>query len=106
MDRAEARRVATEFLAPYRAKGYAELVALIGTIQTHQVVAPSGVRYQLELQAFWDDPKKPNDLLRVTVAVDDRTLRAFMPVSEAFLVGPNASFVDAHVASNNRWRGP
>jgi len=97
MNRDEAQRVATNHLASYRAKPYAELVGLVGTVQTHQVVAPSGVTYQLEVQAIWDDPKKPNDLLRVMVAVDDGGLRAFAPVTEAFLIGPY------DVASNNRW---
>jgi hypothetical protein len=102
MDTQEARRVATEFLATYRVKRYSELVALIGSVKSQEVIAPSGVKYQVELQVFWDDPKKPNEVLRVTAAVDDHGLRAFMPVSEAFIVGPNAS----DVASNNRWRGP
>jgi hypothetical protein len=104
MDTQEARRVASDFLATYRDKRYAELTKLIGTTQTHEITAPSGVRYQVELQVLWDDPNKPNDVVRVTVAVDDGGVRAFMPVSEALLVGPDAG--DAHVASNNRWRGP
>ena len=98
----EAQHIATQFLAAYRAKPYAELVGLVGTIQTHEIVAPSGIAYQLELQALWDDPSKPNEVLRVIVSVDDRGLRAFVPVSEVSLIGPA---VDAHAASNN-WRGP
>ena len=102
MDTQEARRVASDFLATYRDKPYAQLAKLVGTTQTHEISAPSGVRYQVELQVFWDD--KPDGVVRVTVAVDDGGVRAFMPISEALVVGPDAP--DAHVASNNRWRGP
>ena len=100
MNRDEAQRVATSYLASYRANAYTELVSLVGTVQTHRVVAPSGVTFQLEVQAIWDDPEKPHDVLRVTVPVDDRGLRAFVPVTETFLIGPH------DVASNNRSRGP
>ena len=103
MDTQEARRVATGFLSAYRSKRYAELVALVGLIKSQEVISPSGVKYQVELQVLWDDPARPNDVLRVMVAVDDRGVRAFLPVTESFLVGPSAA---AHVTSNNRWRGP
>ena len=51
-----------------------------------------------ELQAFWDDPKKPNEVLRVSVAVDDGGLRTYFPLCEDFLMKPDGSFLGEHVA--------
>lgn len=43
--------------------------------------------YQIEVQAFYDDPK--TGTLRVIVAVDDGGLSAFMPLTEDFLIDPS-----------------
>jgi len=99
MNTEEARRVAIDYLARYREVSYQELCQLIGsTPQTVNVVAPTGTRYQVELQAFWDDPKKPNEVLRVSVAVDDGGLRTYFPLCEDFLMKPDGSFLGEHVA--------
>jgi len=98
MNKEEARAVARAFLANYRAKPYVELAALIGSTQTVEVTTPSGTRYQLELQAFWDDPAKPHDVVRVSVAIDDGRLRAFVPLCESFLIAPDGAFVGEDVA--------
>jgi hypothetical protein len=91
MDRAEARTLLLGESAKYRAKTYAHLSALIGRPDTYELRGPSGTVYQLELQAFWDD--KPNDVLRVTLAIDDGGIRAYMPMIEDFLIAPDGRFV-------------
>jgi hypothetical protein len=91
MDRAEARTLLLEDSAKYRTKSYADLSALVGRPRTYEVKGASGVVYQLELQAFWDD--KPNDVLRVRLAIDDGGIRAYMPLSEDFLIAPDGHFV-------------
>jgi hypothetical protein len=91
MDSAEAKALLLKESAKYRAKSYAELKALLGRQETYEVGSPSGVVYQLEIQAFWDD--KPNDVLRVRAAIDDGGIRAYMPMIEDFLIAPDGTFV-------------
>ena len=91
MDNAEARAVLLKESAKYRAKTYADLQSLLGRQDTYEVSGPSGVVYQLEIQAFWDD--KPNDVLRVRAAIDDGGIRAYMPMIEDFLIAADGTFV-------------
>ncbi len=92
MDTADARAVLSQELARYRAKSYGELVRqLLGKQDTYEVRSSSGVKYQLEIQAFWDD--KPNDVLRIMGAIDDGGVRAYVPVSEDFLIAPTGEFI-------------
>lgn len=91
MNSSEARAILLEAYAKYRAKSYEDLLTLLGHQDCYDVEGPSGVRYQLEIQAFWDD--KPNDVLRVRAAIDDRGIRAFYPMMEDFLIAPDGRFV-------------
>jgi hypothetical protein len=93
MNNAEAKAVLEAELAKYRTKPYRELVALIGKSQRTEITAPSGAWYQIAVQTLWDDPKKPNDVLRVAGAVDDGGIRAYMPLTDSFLVTPTGEFV-------------
>jgi hypothetical protein len=93
MDRAEARTILKSQLDRLRTKSYGELVALIGVHGTTEVKGPSGVTYQVQLQAFWDDPKKPNQVLRIMGGIDDGGLRAYFPMSDSFLMAPDGVFV-------------
>ena len=60
--------------------------------ETREVSVSSGTVYQVETQAFWDSRKEGD--LRVIVSVDDGGWRAWMPVSEDFILAPDGSFVD------------
>jgi hypothetical protein len=91
MDRAEAKALLLGESAKYRTKSYAELSTLVGHPDTYEVKGASGVVYQLERQAFWDD--KPNDVLRVRLAIDDGGIRAYFPMIEDFLISPDGQFV-------------
>ena len=72
---------------------YSALVArFLPESDVRKVVAESGVQYQVEVQAFWDDPHQPRNL-RVMIAVDDGGWRAFSPLSKDFVVAPDGSFV-------------
>ena len=51
----------------------------------------SGVVYQVETEAMWDDPEDRN--LRVRVAVDDGGWSAWCPLTEDFIVAPDGSFM-------------
>ena len=92
MDSAEAKALLLKESAKYRAKSYNELKALLARQDTYEINGPSGVVYQLEVQAFWDD--KPNEVLRVSAAIDDKGVRAYMPMVEDFLIAADGAFVD------------
>lgn len=91
MNSAEARAILLEESAKYRAKSYEDLLTLLGHQDCYEVEGPSWVRYQLEIQAVWDN--KPNDVLRVMAAIDDRGIRAFFPMMDDFLITPDGRFV-------------
>jgi hypothetical protein len=55
------------------------------------VTAASGVRYQIELQAFRDDKRAKN--LRVIGAIDDGGWSSYLPLTDNFIVAPDGSFV-------------
>lgn len=74
-----------------QARSYADLTALIGNVETKEVVGDDGKNYQLEIQAFWDGKK--GEELRVIVAADDGGWRAFKPLTDGFVMRPDGSLV-------------
>jgi len=94
VDNEEAKRVLDRVYAELRSEPYSELVArFLHKQDVREVVADSGAVYQVEAQAFWDDPRQPGNL-RVMIAADDGGWRAsFSPLSTDFIVAPDGSFV-------------
>jgi hypothetical protein len=91
MDEAEAAALLEDKLREYRARPYAELEALIGTVETGELTGPTGVSYQFEIEAVWDALADGN--IRVIGAIDDGGMRAFKPLGSDFIVAPDGSFV-------------
>lgn len=91
MNKAEARSILHAEILKYRAKSYLDLLYLLEQQDCYELKSSSGVLYQLEIQAFWDD--KPNDVLRVRGSIDDRGWRAFFPLVEDVLLTPTGNFV-------------
>ncbi len=91
MDSREARTILTEHLRRYRAMSYRDLQRLLKEQDCVEARGPSGVCYQVEIHAVWDD--RPGGSLRVFGHVDDGGLRAFFPPTESFIVTPDGSFV-------------
>ena len=92
MNRQEAESIVAEQLKSYREKPYSELVKLMGQKpSTFEIRGPSGVLYQLEIQAFWDD--QPNGNVRIMASIDDGGLRAFSPINDDFIKSPAGKFV-------------
>ena len=93
MDEREARNLLSEKLAEYRALSYATLASRIAArdVDCTQVVGPSGVEYQIEVQFCWDD--RPSGNIRVIGAIDDGGLRAFVPLCDSFIMAPDGRFV-------------
>jgi len=92
MDKAEAQQVLARELTVLRGLPYDDLVErFLNRSESSWVTANSGARYQLELQAFWDDPR--NRTLRIAAAVDDGGWRAWKPLTESFIIGPDGAFI-------------
>jgi hypothetical protein len=90
MDMAEAQALLQHELARLRALPYAELM---GLSQARQERGASGAEYNIEIEAFFDDPRRKQDL-RVMVSVDDgRWPHAFRPLTGDFVIAPDGSFV-------------
>ena len=92
MDREEARQIIQTELEPYRAKPYSELVQMINAKPvTGEIIGPSGQRYQIEIEAFWDS--KPNGNIRVSGAIDDGGWRSFVPLCDSFIKSLSNEFI-------------
>jgi hypothetical protein len=94
MDKKEANSILAEHLARYRTRSYAELAAWVrdGRVDAPEAVGQSGTNYQIEIQFFWDD--QPDGDVRVVGSVSDgRGIRAFVPLTDSFILGPEGRFV-------------
>jgi hypothetical protein len=85
--------ILAEHLARYRSRSYAELAAWArqSRTDTAEAAGPSGTRYQIEVQVFWDD--KPEGDVRVGASIDDGGIRAFLPLTDSFILSPQGQFV-------------
>ena len=79
------------FAGEYRALSYEQLKGFLGNPVTLTERSPSGVEYQIEIEAVWDDA--PDHNLRVLLSIDDGGVRAFAPMMDDFIVGPDGRFV-------------
>jgi hypothetical protein len=93
MNNIEARELLFDHMQLFRATSYSQLVSLLNQPQVAELAGSSGTTYQVEVVALWDDPKKPNDVVRVCGSIDDGGLRAYSPLTLDFLLSPNGSFV-------------
>lgn len=95
MDEAEAAAILASVEQELRRQGFAELVhRYLDNDQSTEVRGASGVSYQLEVQAFWDDPRRRGENLRVMVSIDDGSFRrAVSPRSSSFIIAPDGTFV-------------
>ena len=94
MDTAEARGVAESRLAALRALSYDDLVSryLDNEPEWETAEGRSGVVYEVQVMAHWDEPTKQT--LRVWVNADDGTGEGFhRPVSTCFIIAPDGSFI-------------
>ena len=89
MNRDEALSALRDELAKYRQRSYAELELLIGQdLGCLEVTAPSGKQYQIEINVNRDSTG-----VRVDGGVDDGGWRAFLPLSEGFIMRPNGTIL-------------
>ena len=92
MNKDEARAVLEAELAGLRNETYSALVQRMSeSVLTCERSGPSGAKYQLEVQVFWDD--HPGGNIRVMGSIDDGRWRAFVPLSSDFIKSSDGSFV-------------
>ncbi len=97
MDKKEAKELLAGVLSKYRSKSYSELRSLVedkfALQHTHyeEIDASSGNWYQVRVNVYWDDKKEGN--LRVIGAIDDGGIRAFVPVTDSFILSPGGEFI-------------
>jgi hypothetical protein len=92
VDKSEARSVLREYMARYKARSYAELADKISRLDVCEARGASGTNYQIEIQVVWDD--KQRRTLRVLGAIDDGSLRAFLPLCEDFVMKQDGTILD------------
>ena len=94
MDKEEAQQILDRHTKIFRDKSYEQLAMLIGSQELFTEVGSRGVQYQIEVQAFWDHPRRPNENLRVIMSIDDGGfLSSLMPMSADFIMAPDGRFV-------------
>jgi hypothetical protein len=91
MDKGEASELLHDHLSSWRKRSYQELVNQVGESYQTAVKGPSGADYQLDVQVLWDDETHGN--IRVMGSIDDGGWRAFVPLTAAFILAPDGSFV-------------
>jgi hypothetical protein len=91
VDNSEAKALLRSHLQSYRDKAYAELAALVGSVQVAQLPGASGDEYQVEINFNWDD--RPHGDIRVMGSIDDGGWRAFIPLCDSFIVTADGTFV-------------
>ena len=86
MDKSEAQKVLSEQLSRFSQRSYSELLPLVESsrVEDFDACGASGTTYQIEVQFFWDD--KPRGVIRVVGSIDDGGIRAFVPLTQTFLV--------------------
>jgi hypothetical protein len=90
MDKQEATALIRNELGTLRVRSYDELTKLVDTpLPTTTATGPSGTSYQIELQVHWDD--RPGGAIRVIGSIDDSGWRAFVPLTQDFIVAPDNS---------------
>ncbi|MDX1435517.1 MAG: hypothetical protein R3335_01820 [Anaerolineales bacterium] len=94
MDKIEAKFILSLELNQFRSMSYEELKALMGSPRVIERAAPSGISYQIEVESFWDNPRKPEEELRVIGSIDDgRLFHALIPLSATFVMNREGAIV-------------
>lgn len=94
MDKREAKAILRDRLQHLKQFPYAELRRRVldpACCEHGEVMGSSGVTYQFSVQAFWDDKKEGR--IRVMASIDDGGWRAFLPMTDDFIIAPDGSFV-------------
>jgi len=87
MKKPEAQSILDEQLSIFVRQPYAKLAELVNVPKNITVQAPSGTKFQIEFNVFYDSGKQQN--LRIIGSIDDGGWRAMMPLTKTLIVKPN-----------------
>jgi hypothetical protein len=91
MDGTAAAALLRHQLARHRARSHHERRSLIAEPQAVELVGPSGTRFRIEILAVWDHQVGGD--LRVIGSIDDGGWRAFVPLTDDFIMRPDGTLV-------------
>ncbi len=94
-DKEEARLLLAGELEKIRSLGYTQLRKAFveqKDIQAFNVAGASGVEYQLEIEGRWDGDEEED--IRILGSIDNGGLRAYVPLSDSFIVKPDESLLE------------
>jgi len=91
MSREIARVMIEDRLRELRKSSYGELIKLVGQVRCDRINGPDGEEYQVETEIRWDS--RTGGDIRVIVAIDGPGVSAFRPLTEAFIVLADGSFI-------------
>ena len=87
MNTNEAGALLADETAKYEQLSYDRLRSMIGAPKlSYKVVAESGVQYNVNVRATWDD--QPSGAVRVTLNIDAGGARAYFPMTADFIKQP------------------
>jgi len=98
MNNEEAKKLLRVAIQKYRDKTYSELELLVESdlklqhSHHEEIKIKNSAQYQIQITAIWDDKKKKN--IRVIGTIDDGGWRAFIPLTEDFIVNKNGEYID------------
>jgi hypothetical protein len=88
MDKVEARSLLEDFLADLKTRSRENLQGLLSNPICLEKTGASGVIYQIEYQAVWDE--EPGGELRIIASIDDGGfLSALIPMTSGFILPPD-----------------
>jgi hypothetical protein len=92
INKSEALETLRREMTGWRTRSYDELSSLVGAEKhSFETTGPNNTLYYVTVEAFWDS--RPNGNVRVLGCVDDGAWRAFVPLSDSFIVAPDGTFV-------------
>lgn len=91
MNKDEAKAILSNQLKSFTTRSYSELAAFIDKPVNVEIAGPSGTKYGIEINVFFDS--KPGGDLRVIGSIDDGGWRAFVPLSDALIMKPDGDLV-------------
>ena len=91
MNKLEAQSILDEQLAIFARQSYEELAKLVNVPKNIAVQSPSGTKFQIEFNIFYDSGKRDN--LRIIGSIDDGGWRAFMPLTKTLIMKPTGELI-------------
>jgi hypothetical protein len=91
MNKPEAQSILDEQLSLFARQPYAQLVELVNVPKNITVQAPSGTKFQIEFNVFYDSGEQQN--LRIIGSIDDGGWRAIMPLTKTLIMKPSGELL-------------